>query len=363
MQNPSAKKRIKVDPSFLKIGQAAQALGVSIDTLRRWEKTGKISTVRTPGGTRLYHISALKEINPSIQTYADEIYQSGSSSTEELLRKASDSVSSPVTPVSTSVILERSDRISLKDSFSPSGFQNDKEENQNDWTGLFKKTLFTKFLIGSALLSAVTLFLTVSIIASYLIQPKATQDFFKNKTASLLLFPFYELAEVTVAAVSPVKAKEWGFETEGLQASLIPPDNPPPMADNKTNNSSVLAAVASSQFLEINSDTQINGSLFVRDNVNNLSLEATPSANTFVLTSGNTTLTVTNDALLDQDVSTAASPTLNAINLSATKDQLVLGSTGTLTWTPTGTKTITMPDATGTVILDSATQTLTNKTI
>jgi DNA (cytosine-5)-methyltransferase 1 len=30
----------------LTLGQAAQALGVSVDTLRRWDRTGKVRTTR-----------------------------------------------------------------------------------------------------------------------------------------------------------------------------------------------------------------------------------------------------------------------------------------------------------------------------
>lgn len=39
---------------LIKIGEAAKILGVSQKTLRRWEKKGKILSVRTPGGTRYY---------------------------------------------------------------------------------------------------------------------------------------------------------------------------------------------------------------------------------------------------------------------------------------------------------------------
>src|SRR3989344_5083521 len=38
----------------LSIGQASEFLGVSIDTLRRWEKSGKISALRSPGGHRYF---------------------------------------------------------------------------------------------------------------------------------------------------------------------------------------------------------------------------------------------------------------------------------------------------------------------
>lgn len=35
-------------------GEAARMLGVSIDTLRRWESQGKISATRTAGGQRRF---------------------------------------------------------------------------------------------------------------------------------------------------------------------------------------------------------------------------------------------------------------------------------------------------------------------
>jgi len=42
------------------IGEAAQALGVSITTLRRWEATGKLAAVHTAGGHRRYDLVKLK---------------------------------------------------------------------------------------------------------------------------------------------------------------------------------------------------------------------------------------------------------------------------------------------------------------
>lgn len=39
--------------SSYKIGQAAELLGVSTDTVRRWADAGKLRTVRTDGGHRL----------------------------------------------------------------------------------------------------------------------------------------------------------------------------------------------------------------------------------------------------------------------------------------------------------------------
>jgi molybdopterin-binding protein len=36
----------------VRIGQAAEAIGVRVETLRRWERDGKLTTVRTQGGQR-----------------------------------------------------------------------------------------------------------------------------------------------------------------------------------------------------------------------------------------------------------------------------------------------------------------------
>jgi molybdopterin-binding protein len=35
-----------------RIGQAAEVLGVRVETLRRWEREGRLRAVRTPGGQR-----------------------------------------------------------------------------------------------------------------------------------------------------------------------------------------------------------------------------------------------------------------------------------------------------------------------
>ena len=42
------------------IGQLAEETGVSIDTLRRWEREGKITSERTEGGHRRYDLSKIK---------------------------------------------------------------------------------------------------------------------------------------------------------------------------------------------------------------------------------------------------------------------------------------------------------------
>lgn len=48
---------------FIKIGQAATLLGVSIDTLRKWEKSGELVPDRkTAGGTRFYDSAKLMQL-------------------------------------------------------------------------------------------------------------------------------------------------------------------------------------------------------------------------------------------------------------------------------------------------------------
>lgn len=39
---------------LLRIGEAAQLLGVHADTIRRWEQAGHITAVRTPTGQRRF---------------------------------------------------------------------------------------------------------------------------------------------------------------------------------------------------------------------------------------------------------------------------------------------------------------------
>lgn len=39
---------------MIPIGVAAKLIGVSIDTLKRWEKAGRINAVRTPSGHRRF---------------------------------------------------------------------------------------------------------------------------------------------------------------------------------------------------------------------------------------------------------------------------------------------------------------------
>jgi molybdopterin-binding protein len=45
-----------------RIGEAAAALGVRVETLRRWERDGKLSTTRTEGGQRVVPASEVARL-------------------------------------------------------------------------------------------------------------------------------------------------------------------------------------------------------------------------------------------------------------------------------------------------------------
>lgn len=50
--------------------KACEILGVHFKSLYNWEKSGKIETIRTPGGKRLYNVAKFININTSDETKA-----------------------------------------------------------------------------------------------------------------------------------------------------------------------------------------------------------------------------------------------------------------------------------------------------
>lgn len=49
-------------PDDLRLGQAAEILGVSPDTLRRWEADGRLSVTRSAGGQRLVPLAEVRRL-------------------------------------------------------------------------------------------------------------------------------------------------------------------------------------------------------------------------------------------------------------------------------------------------------------
>jgi excisionase family DNA binding protein len=46
----------------LTVGEAASRLGVAVDTLRRWDRSGRFPAKRTPGGQRRYDARAVEDL-------------------------------------------------------------------------------------------------------------------------------------------------------------------------------------------------------------------------------------------------------------------------------------------------------------
>ncbi len=49
-------------PARLRIGQAAEMLGVSVETIRRWEAEGRLTVTRSAGGQRLVDVGEVARL-------------------------------------------------------------------------------------------------------------------------------------------------------------------------------------------------------------------------------------------------------------------------------------------------------------
>ena len=88
------------------------------------------------------------------------------------------------------------------------------------------------------------------------------------------------------------------------------------------------------------------------------------SSGTVVLADGSGNVTVSGNLTVQGTTTTVDSATINVVNSFTFEGSTADGFETILTvQDPTGDRTITLPDAAGTVILDTATQTLTNKTL
>lgn len=47
---------------FISIGEAARLLSVSVITLRRWDRDGRVHSVRTPTGHRRFRVSDIESL-------------------------------------------------------------------------------------------------------------------------------------------------------------------------------------------------------------------------------------------------------------------------------------------------------------
>jgi molybdopterin-binding protein len=57
-----ARKRTEPIDRSVRVGEAAELLGVSVDTLRRWTASGRLRVRRSPGGQRLVSITDIRHL-------------------------------------------------------------------------------------------------------------------------------------------------------------------------------------------------------------------------------------------------------------------------------------------------------------
>ena len=57
-----AKASLKPKQTAIRVGEAAEVLGVSVDTLRRWETAGRLRVSRSKGGQRLIAMSEVRRL-------------------------------------------------------------------------------------------------------------------------------------------------------------------------------------------------------------------------------------------------------------------------------------------------------------
>jgi molybdopterin-binding protein len=57
------------EPADHSLGDAARLLGVSVDTLRRWDRNGKLETTRDPSGRRRVSAAEVERLRPAPQRH------------------------------------------------------------------------------------------------------------------------------------------------------------------------------------------------------------------------------------------------------------------------------------------------------
>ncbi len=340
--------------NLLKIGQAAEIAGVSIDTLRRWEKKGWIETVKTPGGTRFYTLDSLKAINPNIEFPQKETEESS---------EVEEAGHSPLPQD-----LNSSNSYRKEENFNPEPVKlSDKLLNLKPDTDKFiytTKDLFTNkdkalskhsvyltialTITTSALL--LTSLLTTGLLASYSFKPNQTASFFSTKDSLLssTLSPFNRLALNILNLVNPTKSTEVAEVINQAQTQSALKT----LAVDTTSSFSgdVLAESSpSGKFLEINTDTRINGAL---------------SATTLDTGFGANELYPMNQPLRDSDGVTFATGSLGSLSLTGSSNQIKIGNL-TITSGTTSTVTATIPTLTAndSFAFSNNTQTFTNKSL
>ncbi|MDO8429730.1 MAG: MerR family DNA-binding transcriptional regulator, partial [Candidatus Daviesbacteria bacterium] len=243
---------VNTESPLVKIGEAAKHLGVSIDTLRRWEKAGKLPSIRTPGGTRLYNVQTLQAIKRgSFISASQEIKPVKSQPTPDLQAEALTPPRAPKPIYSQAVILTSP---SLEEFRVPTEPQVKPKR--------FPKVKLAKY--AAAFLSLV-LFTTTALAGFNLYSPSKAQQFFATASG---LSPLNDLAKAGILTFVP---KEYIPEELSQEALAQVPREPDIFRGSSPNLTlspdlenllpQVLAESTIGQFLEISADTRFLGTI------------------------------------------------------------------------------------------------------
>jgi len=351
--------------NLVKIGEAAKILGVSIDTLRRWEKSGKLQSIRTPGGTRLYSLKDLHGFKsngfrnqdtelearggtadgvPHRATASEARTSDGavgrdrtpseipSEIADRSLSNLSDLQSIEPTPLPTSDLTPPlnpqplSQTSLILDPDSPSPFTlptpqivSNIYQNRSKLHHL-TEAIGTKIPQTIAAVTLVGVVITSVIASAYLKFPTQTKQFFASAP---ILSPFNRLAVTAIKMTSPETYQnlafgETPFVPESEPLALVDTTQPPTPNYQQLetryqllNQGQVLAESTVAHYLEINSDTQINGTLATQDILASGSAEISKALNVTGTTILKNTLSVTGATTLGATLQVTGTSTLS----------------------------------------------------
>ncbi len=371
----------------MSIGDAAEFLGVHIDTLRRWDEAGKLVAEKSPKGTRRYRLSALRKMAgvPSnkyenvaaimadsdpkvaeVRDIAQEFIGNGSLSGPE-----SYSAAQQYLRVNTSPIVNSADRTG---------------DQKNSWWQKISQKLF-KRAAGLALAAVLSFLFISAALAALPIGLYLGQSLPKDGRGGSLLGS-NQLQDVLAESVIDAK-RELVINADTTINGTLTARGLNITGDaqlNVTNNAQIDQDLTSSSTPTFAALTLTNTSQQISSGNNVLTIDASGSIVTTTATqtltnktldgSANTFKNIANSALANSkitintsgllsgggDVALGSSislsvaadtdPSYETVTLTAASSQLVFGTgAGILTWSPSSAKTVTIPDQTGTVCL------------
>ncbi len=293
---------------LLSIGKAANLLDVSIDTLRNWEKSGKLLPIRTSTGIRKYRMADINKLRgvekAAVQKTVVRPLSTGAAQTESpvannlpIMPQAALPeiiVQEPVTQheasiqdlnkmISTQVLhteeelpvkAEEPDRIDELKQPEETGQKLDQTHPEVDHIWIHPeydpervikgnlKAVWKPFKVAAAVSGTAMAALVLSLFSAYLIQPTGTKQIIAQaqnyNLAAAIVNPINQLTGQLMASVAPFKAADIGL-TKHFDIALTPVD--PHQALPSGLVLGTTSASNSTKYIEINAETHFSGAL------------------------------------------------------------------------------------------------------